>query len=47
MKKVAVIGSGISGLSSAYSLSLEEGYEVTLFEKRERLGGHTFTYNGK
>ncbi len=41
MKKVAVIGSGISGLVSAYLIS--QKHEVSLFEKDERLGGHTAT----
>lgn len=39
--KVAVIGGGISGLSAAYLLSRR--FRVTLFEKSERLGGHTLT----
>jgi predicted NAD/FAD-binding protein len=39
--KVAVIGGGISGLAAAYLLSRR--FRVTLFEKRDRLGGHTLT----
>ncbi len=40
--KVAVIGSGISGLSSAYYLSKK--YKVDLYEKDNHFGGHSFTY---
>lgn len=40
-KRIAVIGSGIAGVSAAWYLRNE--YQVTLFEKRERLGGHTHT----
>ncbi len=40
-RKIAVIGSGISGLSAAWLLS--KGHEVTLFEKDTRLGGHANT----
>ena len=39
--KIAVIGSGISGLSSAYYLSKK--YKVDLFEKQDRFGGHSYT----
>jgi NADPH-dependent glutamate synthase beta subunit-like oxidoreductase len=36
--RVAVVGSGPSGLSCAYHLSLR-GYDVTIFEKDQKLGG--------
>lgn len=39
--KIAVIGSGISGLSAARYLSRQ--HEVTLFEQDNRVGGHTNT----
>lgn len=39
--KVAVIGSGISGISAAWFLGQQ--HEVTLFEKNSVLGGHTNT----
>lgn len=39
--KIAVIGSGISGLSSAYLLS--QKHEVHLFESAKRWGGHAHT----
>ena len=41
MKRVAVIGSGISGLSAAYYLS--QNFEVSVFERDTRIGGHTHT----
>jgi len=40
---IAIIGSGISGLACAYFLSRNSGYQVTLFEKEKRLGGHSHT----
>ena len=43
--KIAVIGSGISGLSSAYFLSKK--YKVDLYEKEDHFGGHSFTYEIK
>ena len=41
MKKIAIIGSGISGLTSAYLLS--QKHDVTVFEKNDYIGGHTAT----
>ncbi|BAY93170.1 MULTISPECIES: flavin-containing monooxygenase [unclassified Tolypothrix] len=38
VKQVCVIGAGISGLVSAKTF-LEEGYEVTVFEKHKGIGG--------
>ena len=40
-KKIAVIGSGIAGISASYFLSSK--YNVHLFEKNNYLGGHTRT----
>ncbi|MGH8039457.1 MAG: NAD(P)/FAD-dependent oxidoreductase [Stenotrophomonas sp.] len=40
--RIAVIGSGISGLASAWWLSQRN--EVTLFEANDYLGGHTHTH---
>jgi len=37
-KKIAVVGAGPAGLSCAYYLA-EDGYKVTVFEKRSALGG--------
>lgn len=39
--RIAVVGSGISGLASAWLLARE--HEVTLFEAADYLGGHTHT----
>jgi predicted NAD/FAD-binding protein len=41
MQSAIVIGSGISGIMSAYLL--QKKYQVTLIEKSSRLGGHTHT----
>lgn len=40
--KIAVIGSGISGLGSAWLL--DRAHDVVLFEQASRLGGHTHTH---
>ena len=39
--RIAVIGSGISGLSAAHFLSKK--YKVDLFEKNDHFGGHSYT----
>ncbi|REL26883.1 FAD-dependent oxidoreductase [Thalassotalea euphylliae] len=41
MKRIAVIGSGIAGLTSAYLLSKK--HQVTVFEQNDYIGGHTAT----
>ena len=43
--KIAVIGSGISGLSSAYYLS--KHHKVDLYEQSDHFGGHSYTYDIK
>ena len=40
--KIAIIGSGISGLTSAYVLNKK--YDVSIYEKNDYLGGHTHTH---
>ena len=46
MTKVAIVGSGVSGLTAAYLL--KDIHEVTLYESDNRYGGHahTHTVNG-
>ncbi len=39
--RIAIIGSGVAGLTSAHLLHSE--HEVTIFEARERVGGHVNT----
>ncbi|HEU4664378.1 MAG TPA: FAD-dependent oxidoreductase [Dokdonella sp.] len=41
--RIAVVGSGISGLASAWLLSRE--HDVVLYEADTRLGGHTHTHD--
>lgn len=42
-KKVVVIGAGFSGLAAAYELS-SAGYDVTVVEARNRLGGRVLSF---
>lgn len=48
-RRIAVIGSGISGLSAAWLMS--QTHDVTLYEAEDRIGGHSNTvdvdYNGR
>ena len=39
--RVAVVGSGVSGLIAAWLLARE--HEVVLYESEDRLGGHAHT----
>ncbi|MCL9782367.1 FAD-dependent oxidoreductase [Vibrio sp. S4M6] len=45
MKKIAIIGSGISGLTCAHLL--DKHHDVTVFEKNDYVGGHTATVDVK
>ena len=48
-KSIAIIGGGIAGLSAAYHL--DQDFDVTVFEKESKLGGHArthdFEFNGE
>ncbi len=41
MAKIAIVGTGISGLGSAYLLNPD--HEITVYEKAPRIGGHSRT----
>ena len=41
MKKIAIIGSGISGITCGYYL--HKDFDITLFEAGDYIGGHTNT----
>lgn len=41
MKRIAIIGSGISGLGAAYAL--KDRADITVFEANDRAGGHAHT----
>jgi predicted NAD/FAD-binding protein len=41
--KIAIIGSGISGMTAAYLLN--QDHDITLFEANDYVGGHTHTHD--
>ncbi len=41
-KRIAVVGSGVAGITASYLL--QQGHDVTLFEKNLKIGGHTRTW---
>ncbi len=43
-QRVAVVGSGLSGLTAAFDLA-RKGYRVTIFEATDRLGGELWNYS--
>ncbi|MDP2412227.1 MAG: FAD-dependent oxidoreductase [Pseudolabrys sp.] len=43
--KVAVVGTGISGMAAAWLLS--SGHEVTVYERADRIGGHSNTVDAR
>lgn len=43
-ERIAVCGAGILGLTTAYELS-KKGFDVTLFEKDDRVGGMSASFN--
>ena len=45
-RKLVVIGAGISGLTSAYLLH-RNGYDVTVLEEKDKVGGSIETVNEK
>ena len=44
--KVAVVGGGISGITAAFELD-KKGFQTTIFEQSEKLGGRIWDYEGK
>src|SRR3954454_14323285 len=44
-RKVVILGAGIAGLVSAYELR-RAGYQVTVLEARDRIGGRVWTVRG-
>ena len=43
--KIAIIGTGISALSTAYHL--DRKIEIDMYDSNDRMGGHTHTHNIK
>jgi predicted NAD/FAD-binding protein len=41
--KVAVIGSGVSGIGATWALNEYSAHEVHLYESNDYIGGHTHT----
>ena len=45
-KRVAIVGGGLSGLTAAFDLA-KKGYQVTVFEARDLLGGSLWDFSEK
>ena len=43
MKKIAIVGAGPGGLSAAMILA-KNGYDVTIYEKADRVGGRNASF---
>ena len=43
--KIAIIGTGITALSTAYHL--DRKIEIDMYDNNDRMGGHTHTHNIK
>ncbi len=46
-RRIAIIGGGISGLSAAYFLEEKDNVDVTLYERRDKIGGNALTVDAK
>ncbi|KAL2069339.1 hypothetical protein VTL71DRAFT_15677 [Oculimacula yallundae] len=42
-QRIAIVGSGVSGLSALWALN-RQGHEVHVFESQDRIGGHTHSF---
>jgi len=46
-KRIAIIGTGISGLGCAYALRQHPEFDLTLYEAGDHIGGHSNTVDFK
>ena len=45
-KRIMIIGAGIGGLTAG-ALLIKQGYDITIFEKENRLGGRALSFKGE